>query len=249
MRVLLHPGFHKTATTTAQGFLQENSALIWPHAALVLPARIRPVSAAVFAGGDVAGAMRDFLAGLALSPRRTVIISAENLLGPMPRGTAALPYPAAVPALRAILGAFGELGWPVETTLYLSTRDTAGWTESLWAHHARKDRAEPFTDGLETFRARIPPLAAEVARIRDAFPGLPLLTRDTREFAALPFGPGQPFVDFLGIDAPFRAIAPRNPSLPRDVTEAFLDLNRTREGAALLRAKRALREAAQGRDA
>lgn len=251
MRVLQHPGFHKTATTTAQAFLHENRALIWPHAALVLPARIRSVSEAVFAGGDVAGAMARFLRGLALSPRRTLILSAENLLGPMPRGGTDTPYPAALPVLRALISALGSLGWPVDLTLYFSTRAQAGWEESLWAHHARKDRSPPFTDSLAQFRARIGrlPLAEQLARIREGLPGQRIISHDIADLAQAPFGPAQPFVDFLGRAAPFRPVAPRNAALPRPVTERLLELNRRETGAALRAAKRAVRQAAEGRTA
>ncbi|RWR33029.1 hypothetical protein D2T29_08245 [Sinirhodobacter populi] len=248
MRVLLHPGFHKTATTTAQDFLHENRKLIWPHAALVLPARIRPVTEAVFAGTGITAAMTAFLRGLDLTPRRTILISGENLLGRMPRGLTGAPYPDAVPNLRALLAAFAGLGWPCEVTLYLSTRDQAGWEESLWAHHARKDRDEPFTDDLASFRARVGQvsLAEQLDRIRAGLPGLRILSHDIAEFAAMPLGPGQPFVDFLALPEAqlraFRPVAARNASLPREMTERFLALNRD-WNTDTPAAKRALRQA------
>lgn len=39
-RVIVHAGFHKTGTTTAQRFLMENGAHIWPDHAIVTQHRI-----------------------------------------------------------------------------------------------------------------------------------------------------------------------------------------------------------------
>lgn len=240
MQVFLHLGFHKTATTSAQQFLHENRELIWPRAALVLPGRIRTVAQAVFShqydGQSLAAiteAMQAFLATMALGPKRRIVISSENLLGPMPRGLGPAPYPDAPAIIGALLAGFAPFGWPVEVTIYLSTRAQSAWEESLWAHHVRKRQPLPCTEDLEAFRARMrnASLAAQVKTIRQGLPGaVRLITQDVAGMAALPFGAGQPFVDFLAFPpeqrAALRVVPPGNVSPPRAVTEALLALNR-----------------------
>ncbi|MBZ4021042.1 hypothetical protein CKO11_01015 [Rhodobacter sp. TJ_12] len=256
MQVFLHLGFHKTGTTSAQAFLHENRELVWPRAALVLPGRIRAVSHACFQYAsslapadrdEITRQMRAFLAGLPLTPKRRVLISAENLLGRMPLGLSEAPYPGAVDIIRALLEGFSGLGWPVEVTLYLSTRDQAGWVDSIWAHQARKTTGAPFTRDLEDFRAALAPVSmqAQLAEIRAAFPDMPLVTHDVACFDAMRFGAGQPFMDFLrlpkSIEAQFKTVERNNVAPPRAVTEQFITLNRSGLSRAnLTAAKRAV---------
>lgn len=261
MQVFLHLGLHKTGTSSAQLFLQENRELIWPRAALVLPGRIRAVEGAVFAhhynrdGGSLAAitaAMRDFLGTMALGPKRRILISSENLLGPMPRGLTPAPYPDAAAIIRALIAGFDAFDWPVQVTPYLSTRAQGPWVESLWAHQIRKDQMIPFTEDLESFRSRMNRVTQreQLAILHRDLMGIGLVTQDVSEFDGLPFGAGQPFLDFLGLTpaqrAAFRPVGRRNVAPPRAVTEALLQLNRQGLGEeALAAAKRALLAAAE----
>lgn len=256
MQVFLHLGFHKTGTSSAQMFLHENRELIWPRAALVLPGRIREVAHAVFShhyerdAGSLAAitaAMRAFLGTMVLGPKRRILISAENLLGPMPRGVTPAPYPDAVAIVRALIAGFDAFDWPVQVTLYLSTRAQGPWVESLWAHQVRKDQIVPFTEDLESFRARMNRVsqAEQLDILRRNVSGVKLVTQDVSGFDALPFGAGQPFLDFLGLTpeqrAAFQPVFRLNVAPPRAVTEALLALNRQGlDGDALAAAKRAL---------
>lgn len=251
MQVFLHLGFHKTGTSSAQMFLHENRELIWPKAALVLPGRIRAVSQAVFAHDferdaaalrAITDAMREFLATMTLGPNRRIVISSENLLGPMPKGIGAAPYPDAVAVVRALLAGFARFAWPVEVTLYLSTRAQAPWVESLWAHQVRKDQPIPFTEDLEPFRARMARMtqADQLQALREGLADLRIVTQDMSRFDNLRFGAGQPFVDFLALPAAvqdrLRRVDHRNVAPSRAVTGELLALNRACLGEAELAA-------------
>ncbi|PYF11040.1 hypothetical protein C8J30_103135 [Rhodobacter viridis] len=256
MQVFLHLGFHKTGTSSAQMFLHENRELIWPRAALVLPGRIREVAHAVFAHhydrdatslAAITAAMRAFLGTMTLGPNRRILISSENLLGPMPRGVTPAPYPDAAAILRALIAGFAHFDWPVQVTLYLSTRAQGPWVDSLWAHQVRKDQPIPFTEDLESFRARMNRVSQgeQLDILRRNLAGVKLVTQDLSGFDGLPFGAGQPFLDFLALTpeqrAAFQPVFRRNVSPPRAVTEALLALNRQGLGEAeLAAAKRAL---------
>ncbi len=264
MRVFLHAGCHKTATTSAQGFLFHNRQRIWPHAALILPKRAQPVTRAVHGYLDdptpvglsaITGAMADLLAEMDLTPKRRLLVSAENLLGRMPMGLSPDPYPRAAPILRALLAGFERLGWPVEITIYLSTRPQAAWVESVWAHQLRKDHLFALTDDLPEFAARLSrvPLTEQIAQIAAALPDLTLQTHDLSDLAKAPFGPGQPFLDFLNLPAEkraaFVAVPPGQIAPPRAISAELLALNRSGlDRRALAAAKRMLLEGLRARN-
>ena len=255
-RVLLHPGFHKTGTKSVQQFLSANAPLIWPHAALILPARIRAITQLAFACtrnpapeilallGDE---MRRFLGTLSLArkggkPPRDIIISAENLLGPMPRGDGPV-YPQAQAILTALTAALRDTVAATQVTVYLSLRDQQDWARSVHAHHARRLTGLRLTDDVDKMHAALGrfPLAERAAL---AVPGATVMTADIATLSPQPFGIAQPFVDFLRLppDAlrqlvPVQYLHRTDPAL----TDEVMALNRsTLDDAAWEQAKRAL---------
>lgn len=264
-RILIHPGFHKTGTTSAQHFLYTNREVIWPHAALALPGRMQPVAryAAWYAAhreAPVLTFLRDEVAGfvrsLSMGPRRDLVMSSENLLGPMPHGTDRQPYPHAPDLIQALLEGVMEAlethPSPPEITLYLSLRGQSDWEASIWAHLVRKLGAVRMTTPLPRMRKalRRSHLRAETDRIAAVLPkGVRLITHDMSDLSDQPFGTAQPFVDFLSPRAiPREAWQPtpaQHHAPPRDVTNQLFALNRSDlDDDALIEAKRAVLEAA-----
>lgn len=255
-RILLHPGFHKTGTKSVQHFLLAAGPLIWPHAALVLPDRMRDISRLTFWHAEDPGpgllammtaAMRDFLSTLSLTrpgrPPRDIVISAENLLGPMPRGDGP-PYPAAAAILTALVRALRERG---EVSVYLSLRDQGEWARSVHAHLARKPAGPRITLGADAFADRLAP--HPLARIADgiaaALPGTPVIAQDIADLSGERFGIAQPFVDFLRLPPAALDRLPPVPHLHRApdpaITAQLIGLNRSPlTGEALAAAKRDL---------
>ena len=240
-RVLLHPGFHKTGTKSVQHFLWSNGPLIWPHAALILPDRIRDLSRLAFACtrnpepqflGLLGDDLRAFLSTLSLArrnkPPRDIIISAENLLGPMPRGDGP-PYPAAVAILTEITAALRGAVAATEITIHLSLREQSAWARSLHAHHVRRLTGPRMTDSADD-------LAAALARwpLRDlarmTIPGATVSATDIAALAGRTFGIAQPFVNFLRLPAATLDRLSPVPHLHRSdpaVTDRMLALNRS----------------------
>jgi hypothetical protein len=241
-RILLHLGFHKCATSSAQAFLHENRERIWPTCALALPYRLRPIANKVFwyrferdeaALADLQASMRAFIRDLNLTPNRNLILSSENLLGQMPLGTLDEPYPIAVPVVRALTSAFEAIAWPCELTVYFSTRAHDDWVRSVWGHQARKRRNVRITDDLETFRARLSKVSLhdQLARIRAALPDLHIVSEDIDALAGAPFGVAQPFVDFLRLPpaklAEFTPPPRANQGPGLALAEQLIELNRS----------------------
>ncbi len=250
-RILLHLGFHKCATSSAQAFLHENRQRIWPTTALALPYRLRGIAKKVFwyrferddaALADLHASMRTFISELNLTPRRNLILSSENLLGQMPLGTLDEPYPIAVPVVRALTSAFEMLDWPYELTVYFSTRNHEDWVRSVWGHQARKRRNVRITDDLDTFQARLSKvtLQEQFARIQTALPNLTITSADIDALADKPFGVAQPFVDFLALPqakiAEFTPAPRANQGPGLALAEQMIELNRSDLGPDALHA-------------
>ncbi|MDO5630654.1 MAG: hypothetical protein Q4G22_02330 [Paracoccus sp. (in: a-proteobacteria)] len=254
-RVLLHPGFHKTGTKSVQQFLWANGPLIWPHTALILPARITELTRLAFAQtrapsphnlAALGDEMRQFIGGLSLArPGKTprdVIISAENLIGPMPRGDGP-PYPATALILTELVAALRETIDATEVTIHLSLRDQTAWARSIHAHHARRLNGPRMTASaadLATELARWP-LAQRAAL---TIPGATVTATDIATLAGERWGIAQPFVDFLHLPAAALDQLTPVPHLHRSdhaLTDRMLELNRSLLDAdALAQSKRAL---------
>ncbi|RNF33588.1 hypothetical protein [Paracoccus methylarcula] len=208
-RVLLHLGLHKTGTTSLQKFLEDNRAAIEPAAAILLPAQTREISRWAWrfhqlGDRDVLQVIReDFQQLLAALPLgdRDLIISDENLLGPMPRAQGADPYPHAATLIDTYRETLQILPKPPRLTVWLTTRDPQDWAISIHAHLARKIRAVRLTEDRDNFSARLAGNGFErtLTAIPAALPDLDLQVNGMEALADQPFGLAQVFVDFLNL--------------------------------------------------
>lgn len=243
-RAFLHIGFHKTGTTSAQRFLWRNRKLIWPGFALALPNRLRDNYVAgeanFYARNPSAAALNDygarltrFLEQLEFGTGRGLIVSEEELGGARAsnaRGNHYRPLPALAKTLcSAVTTRFAPE--PVEITLYFSTRAAEQWLQSLWAHELRKTRC---TLSLEAFAERYQTAAdftAIIEQVREDLPGVVVETRRLEELANQPYGPAQPFVDFIQSMRekvlPFETTKPVNQSPNPETLETLLALHRS----------------------
>lgn len=261
-RVLLHLGFHKTATTSAQRFLFNNRELIWPHAALILPERLWPARRLArwySDSGDaevldlLAAELGGLVGGLSLGPRRKAVLSCETLIGPMPLGDNSAPYPLAADMIRALVRGVSAHVPLQDITVLLTLRDQQDWAESLWRHQVAKLRNVRITQEAEEFCAAVSqiPLPQQIAQIRAALPDITLKAEPIEPWADAHLGIGQLFFDFLG--RPTHEIAKWTPA-PRvnqgtdpNLTAELLRLNRSSLDAHALEAAKLTLLQADGR--
>ena len=215
MRVIVHPGFHKTATSTVQTQLREARDWLAPDWAIGLRADFPDVPTAARAyceTGDpielglFQAGLADWLEALDLQGSRGIVISAEGLCGIMPGRMGTDIYTAApqlmatlVATLRLVLGAQAQM------TIYLSTRAAGDWLHSLHWQLVRTG-----TLGLTSFafRSRMAPgadLEAVAKRIARAVAPETVVTRPIEQTRALPEGPIAPILDLMGLDPAQRA--------------------------------------------
>ena len=243
-RLILHPGFHKTGTSSVQAALKANRERLGTRVHVALKADILPVteSARIWSKrrgrldlGLMQGFWAEYLEELHLGPLDCLIVSAEDLAGHMPGRMGLTRYDAA-PTLIAALCETAQLvlGAGCDITVHLSTRAAAPWIESLhWQYLVNT----PLTEDLATFAANLPEAAdhaAILAQIRDALPedvtAQMIALEDSTTMAQ---GPLTPLLDLAGVSderrADLRPEPPANarPRLPDvDLPQALLELNR-----------------------
>ncbi|KKL72412.1 hypothetical protein LCGC14_2085140, partial [marine sediment metagenome] len=207
-RIIIHAGFHKTGTTSLQGFLSRNRAALAPHATIYIktdlgPARYlgrwygqRPVfwRRWLFRAG-----WRRFLRSIPASP--VIIISRESLSGMMPgfrrHGRTVTGYEgSAIPLAREIVtGLRQRFGPDCQIEFLYTLREGESLLRSLHGHILR---SSPLTEDWPEFRARFPDapdLGTEAAQIAKAIAPVPVHSAWLEDLVRHPHGPGGAITD------------------------------------------------------
>lgn len=140
MRIIVHPGFHKTGTSSLQACLAANRAALAERLRLVLldelPAPVR--CATRFAVGldplDLAAFTASFCEtceGLADTAAPAIVISCEGLSGRTPGKHGIIDYAAALPLAQAMERGFQAVfGRSADVTFLYTTRARQPWLHS-----------------------------------------------------------------------------------------------------------------------
>lgn len=238
-RIILHGGFHKTGTTSAQRFLRANGKHIYPRCALVLPGKLRKGAALYavrYARFGTAALIDEF--GRALHAvlsridrrNRAVLISDENLAGRMPGREGQRGY-IATPALMAraedvICDVFGA---EADVVFHFTTRAPEAWLRSTWRHNLAHGR---LTLNYEDYVAMHAP-DADLIGVADAVTKAVTGRVQTANLGDLtgPWGPAAPLIDLIGLPAHLRRRLvpqpPQNVGPPEAFADELLALNRS----------------------
>lgn len=252
-KIILHAGFHKTGTSTVQAVLRKNRKAMKKYVAVRLPGQMKDLLHATRGYSTwrdpvtLTKAQLEFekmLAELPGMPRRTLVISAEELSGHLP-GRGHLADYSAAPILAYMMWqtaheAFPEAGFAV----YLSTRAPEAWLPSAYWEHVR---TSPMTMELSEFvdrYAAAADLRGMVADVASRIP-CPVYSNALEDCAGLPLGPADPLLDLADIPDDLRStlepVPHGNVRLPDDVLNALLAANRRyHDRAARSIAKRAI---------
>ena len=248
-RILLHPGFHKTGTSSIQHLLWTNRTALAPHAQLRLlrhlkePARL----CMAFSRSHDPLAMLDLAEALAaaldgIDPARPLILSCEGLSGHLPGWPGVDSYAAAPVTIAYVAGFLADWVPEADLRVLLTLRDPESWLHSAWRHHLMGQR---LTLDWPAFRDRYraaADLQASTREIRDALDGLPVDTLDLAEMACHPQGPGGALLARFGLPADALAdlipVGRGNPGPDAELSARFLDLNRSNVQDGTLRAEK-----------
>lgn len=238
-KIIFHAGFHKTGTSTVQTVLRANRKALMPALAIRLKGQMQELISATRgystygteeALNKVSRRMDALLADLPGMPRRTLLISAEELSGHMP-GRGPLADYSAAPVLIYLMWQRAQAAFPrAPVAICFGTRDRASWQRSAWAEHVK---SSGMTLDFESFCASYPAapdLESVVRNVTSRVPA-PVHSYKLEECAALPLGPADPVLDLCDIPTDIRAgLVPQpkqNMRLGDGLLGALLEINRT----------------------
>lgn len=238
-RIIFHAGFHKTGTSSVQTTLRENRGALKKHVAFRLRWHMRDLLSAtrgysmwrdpltLIKAQERFEALLDALPGM---PRRTLILSAEDLSGHLP-GRGNLEDYSAAPILLYAFWEIAQRRFPkAELQVYLTTRASEPWLESAYWEHVESTGMTMDFDAFRTRYHRAADLTGMAAEIASRVPCAVHSTaiEDCRD---LPLGPADPLLDLCDLPLAARAdLAPQpRANVRRDdgVLQALLEANRT----------------------
>ncbi|MBY6162276.1 hypothetical protein KUV73_15425 [Mameliella alba] len=248
MRVLIHPGFHKTGTTSLQRGADSQRRVLEPRVRLLLPHDMEQVNFAArrLSLGVVpkrVTALREALAGLASGidsqDPRPLLISSEHLSGLMPGRKSVTGYDAAPEVLSHVVDVLSDHLTAASMTLWFTTRAPRPWLKSLYWQILRSQR---LTEDLAGFSLRMQGAAdhaAVVERVAARIGARAAVSATPLEACANGrLGPLGVALDRLGVSTVGLMPPDRQNVQPSDGVEALLALNRSdMDDAALGRAK------------
>lgn len=209
MRLVVHPGFHKTGTSSVQAQLEAARERLAPRWAVGLRADLldAPAAARAYSEGRspvelglFQAALADWFESPAVAQAQGAVISCEDLCGHMPGRPGITDYSAAAALLGALVKvAKAVFGPRLDLRFHLSTRGSEDWLQSL---HWQLARTGTLGETGARFRKRMAPhadLAAMARRLADAVAPWPLDTLPLEEAAALAQGPVTPLLDLMGL--------------------------------------------------
>ena len=269
--IIIHPGFHKTGTTSLQTHLAQNARTLAPWLRIYGKEALGDAGSAARRYGqrpfpwrlrDFRMKFRRFLDGLPDIPEKggpIPLITRETLSGPMPGHRDALGRVitgyrrAALPLARTMVSELRRRFGPDARILFFyTTRNREAWLKSVHGHLLRSIRLR---DDLESFRRRLgpgPALEEEVAHLARALagPGVTVHAEPLERWGSTRGGLATPLLRLAGVpDEVIDSLPPaghENRGQGDALREEFLALNRaTGDKTALRAAKAALLRAEQ----
>jgi len=240
-KIVIHPGFHKTGTTTLQKTLRANGRLLWPVMAIGLRHQLEPTlqaSRAYSTWGNRLSLIKfrrrfsRYIQSLDLGEKRRLCISSEELAGHLPGRGKIVDY-GALPQLMKTMSRVLErrLGPDIDLSFFITTRAPGDWLRSAYWEHVKSAHMQlDFTD----FRTRYAAASDHgpiIEALRRAVAPHQVVTAPLERCNGLRLGPADPLLDMLDIpDWRRRKLvpqAPRNAFRGDEVLQALLEINRT----------------------
>jgi len=217
-KILIHPGFHKTGTSSIQQMLWVNRVRLAPHLGVLLLRHLRPAAKICMAYArdqnplrltDMVEVMDEVLAQNDLSPSqiggRDLVLSCEGLVGHLP-GFPNVDTYAVAPITIAFLTGYFEDRFPfADVQVVLTTREAEGWLYSAWRHHLLAHRMRMDWPAFERRFRPAADLLAVIRDVNDAISPVPLFTLDLEAASAHALGPGGALLEMVRLPRATRA--------------------------------------------
>lgn len=213
-QILLHPGFHRTGTSSIQHMLWMNRDLLAPHLTVRLTRHFKPLGQACarFAVSrnpldltDLIGALDQGFAEHPVPRNRDLVISSETLCGDMPGLHGITDYSAA-PALVAYVTGYLQDRFPDATVrVILTTRGKQDWLFSAYRHALRRARLRLTADEFAETYAQAADFDTIVADVAEAIAPLETLYLPLDHALTNSAGPGAALLDQMPLPDDLRA--------------------------------------------
>lgn len=213
-RILVHPGFHKTGTSSAQHLLWKNRARLAPEVDIFQLRHLREVArlCALYARShnplsllDMVEALDTVFADLPENSPRHILISCEGLAGHLPGWPGVTDYGAAPLTVSTLIGYLAERFPGHRPEIVLTTRNADAWLESAWKHHLIGHRLVEVWPDFAGRLAQAADLAAAAESISQAVGPVPVAMLPLETAARHPLGPGGALLDHLPLSEEVRA--------------------------------------------
>lgn len=245
-RILLHPGFHKTGTSSVQHFLWHNRRRLAPEARIYLLRHLRPAADAAMrhsrkrGAADLAVMVEALCEMLADAPRdRHLILSCEGLSGHVPGWPDVDDYAAAAEILPVVAEVLRESLPGHALHVVLTTRASGAWLNSVWRHLLIGTRLRLDWSAFAARYASAADLDGAAARIAAALGTVPVEILPLEEAQVHPLGPGGALVARLGIDPTgLVPVGHGNRGPDQTLAAELLALNRSWRSAAAIKARK-----------
>lgn len=241
-RILIHPGFHKTGTSSIQHFLWVNRAALADHLAVLLLRHLKPAARICMAYSrdqnplrltDLVEVMDGILADNGVAPDqlggRDLLLSCEGLSGHLPGWPNVDSYAAAPVTTAFLTGYFADRFPQADIKVVVTTRDPGSWLSSAWRHHLLGQRLRMDWDAFSTTYGPASHLLDSVRAIAEAVQPATLYTLPLEEAQTHPQGPGGALLEIAAlpptIRQTLRTVGHDNPGPDAETAKALLALN------------------------
>lgn len=206
--ILLHPGFHRTGTSSMQHFLWLNRDALAPYLTVRLTRHFKSVARLCTRYAitenpldltDMIGELDTAFAQDPVPSNRDLLISSEMFCGEIPGHDAVQDYSAAPTLITYLTGYLQERFPAAKIRVILTTRDAESWLFSAYRHVLRRSRV---TLTREEFAEKYRDAAnfeAMLGQIAEAIDPVELLYLPLEHALQNPLGPGAGLLDQMPI--------------------------------------------------
>lgn len=239
VRIILHTGFHKTGTTSAQTLLETERARLAPYMRIALRDDIGelPAAARAFSHDPGPQNLRKFqqaadqaFSGIDPDDLRPMVVSAEDLSGAPPGRQKVRDYSAAISLAGVLRDALrARIGPEANISFVYTTREAATWLASLWWQNLRVTRAVYSLEAFAETYAQAADFDLILRQVRSAVPDCRVESVALEQVGAVPLGTAAALLRLAGVpERVWPECAPRLNMRPAlGLEDVFLALNRS----------------------
>lgn len=212
-RVIIHPGFHKTGTSSIQHFFRTNRARLVDHVNFPEPKRFQLATQAAqrFCSNEqnlmeliqFQMCFAETIEPILKNKRPILLLSNEGFSGHLPGRQRTTDFSAA-PSLAECMDTLLRDEFGVEDiTFYYSLREPDAWLESAYWHHVKDSNMQMDWDEFQETYGASKDLDHALDEIK-SFVKSPVKSGKLEDYADAKFGPAEPIVELMGLPEDLR---------------------------------------------